>query len=95
MIEEVKSIKNKKIEQMIIERPIKINIPKHWEGQDDVRLYRDDSWTPIIWDGNVYSLKQLLKEGWIVKSIEKSFCSKEDAHFGYETAILERNISND
>ena len=94
MIEEVK-LKNKKIEQIIIGRPIKMNSPSSWERQDEVRLYRDDKWTPIFWDGNIYSLKQLMKEGWRVISIQKSFCSKEDAHFGFETAILEREVQND
>lgn len=95
MIEEAKKQKSNKIEQLIIERPVKIYVPNNWESQNEVRLYREDTWTAIIWDGQAYSLKQLMKEGWKVISIEKSFCSKEHGNFGYETAILERNILND
>lgn len=92
MNDDIKKSQSNKVEQLIIERPIKIYIPNSWQSQDEVRLYREDSWTPIICNGQVYSLKQLMKEGWKVISVEKSFCSKENDHFGYETAILEREI---
>lgn len=92
MNDDIKKSQSNKVEQLIIERPIKIYIPNSWQSQDEVRLYREDIWTPIIWNGQAYSLKQLMKEGWKVISVEKSFCSKENDHFGYETAILEREI---
>jgi hypothetical protein len=92
MNDDIKKSQSNKVEQLIIERPIKIYIPNNWESQDEARLYREDTWTPIIRNGQAYSLKQLMKEGWKVTSVEKSFCIKENGHFGYETAILEREI---
>ncbi len=43
MNDDIKKSQSNKVEQLIIERPIKIYIPNNWESQDEARLYREDT----------------------------------------------------
>lgn len=94
MIEQVKT-KTNKVEQLIIERPIKFCKPEcvSFVDNDVLKVYSAREWTDIVYYNN-YNLEDLLKSGFKVISITKAFIPENitDEYFGIETAILEREI---
>lgn len=86
--------KKTKIEQLLLHRPIKMYIPESWSDASECRLYcnKDYEYQDLFNFYKTYNLKDLMKEGWLVKSIDKAFSSRENGAFGYETLILERVV---
>ena len=99
MNDDIKKSQTKKVEQLIIERPIQFHKPSYISFLDDKSIshiiYSSDIWLHVAYKNKTYSLCALLAEGYRVISINKAFIGTTDGNqdsYGVETAILEREI---
>lgn len=85
-----------KVEQIIMRRQIKFvgtNIHADADNHTYNRLYQESSWRDFIDLRTIYNLKELILAGYKVVSITQSWAASKDlVSFGYEIAILEREI---
>lgn len=96
MNDDIKKSQSKKVEQLIIERPIKYHQATGVTLIDDqsITIYAAKEWTDVITKRQTYKLQNLIEDGYRVVSITKAFIASGDSYacFGVETAILEREI---
>lgn len=86
--------KKTKIEQLVVERFFKINIPDPYSFLTDCKTFAEDNWLDSIDKYRTYRMRDLLKEGYKIKSWTKVFCTEENrGHFGIETVILEKETT--
>lgn len=86
------SIKEQKVEQLVIERFIKLSLFDDYTDVDnsELKVWKAKKWRDAF-GYKEYDINNLLREGWTIKSIAKSFATTNKAtRFGIETAILER-----
>lgn len=88
--------KQTKTEQIIMQRQIKFvgtTIYADVDNHTANRLYAESSWRDIIHQNKIYDLENLILAGYKVVSIKQSWAASKDlVSFGYEIAILEREI---
>lgn len=86
------NIKEQKVEQLVIERFMKFSLFDDYTDVDsnELKVWKAKTWRDAF-GYKEYNINDLLKAGWIVKSITKSFATTNRAtRFGIETVMLER-----
>jgi hypothetical protein len=86
------SITNTKVEQLVIERFMKLSLFDDYAEVDsnELKVWKAKKWRDAF-GYKEYDINSLLREGWTIKSVTKSFATTNRAtRFGIETVILER-----
>lgn len=93
MIEEVKE-KKKVTKQLVLQRFIEPYCPYGKSGHKELILFSDSLWKNALENEYVkYSISELIANGWKVTSVTKAFFQYNNATYGMETAILEKEES--
>ena len=83
--------KKPKVEQLVIERAIKLSTSDKWaDVNNDIQVWASGVWINVIDKYKKYDIKKLLESGYKIISMTKAFCGGEVGRIGIETAILER-----
>lgn len=94
MAELEKKTKKTKIEQIIIERFVKLSSFDEWTDVDnsELRIWKAKKWKDINNCYKEYELDKLLSSGYRIVSITKAFTTANGGRYGLETAILEKEV---
>lgn len=84
----------KKIEQLVLERPIKLYKESSYALVDNVKIFTANEWEDVFNSYHKYNaadIRIMLNQGYKVASISKAFAGGDESGlFGVETMILEK-----